>query len=46
MQTTVSLHQQKLHFNGKELKNSDRLSGVGVKDGDMMMMLSVATRFG
>ncbi|KAH7674293.1 DNA damage-inducible protein 1 [Dioscorea alata] len=44
VETTVSLHQQKLHFNGKELNNSDRLSGVGVKDGDMMMMLSVASR--
>ncbi|KAJ0965275.1 hypothetical protein J5N97_026413 [Dioscorea zingiberensis] len=44
VETSVSLQQQQLQFNGKEMRNSDRLSGVGVKDGDMMMMLSLEIR--
>ena len=45
-QTSVSLHQQQLQFNGKEMKNSDRLSSIGVGDGDMVMMVPVASGSG
>ncbi|XP_074571582.1 protein DNA-DAMAGE INDUCIBLE 1 [Curcuma longa] len=42
VETNVSLHQQRLHFNGKEIGNSQRLSALGVGDGDMIMMVSSA----
>ncbi|KAJ8460430.1 hypothetical protein OPV22_033356 [Ensete ventricosum] len=44
VETNVSLHQQQLHFNGKEMRNSDRLSAIGVGDGDMVMMVPQAAR--
>lgn len=46
VETSVSLHQQQLQFNGKEMKNSDRLSSIGVGDGDMLMMVPVASSTG
>lgn len=39
VETSVALHHQHLHFNGKEIRNSDRLGSVGVKEGDLIMML-------
>lgn len=42
VETKVSLHQQKLQFNGNEMKNSDRLGSIGVGNGDMIMMLPAA----
>ncbi|WOK92594.1 UBA domain-containing protein mud1 [Canna indica] len=44
VETNVSLHQQQLHFNGKEMSNPERLSALGVADGDMVMMVSQASR--
>ncbi|PKA52798.1 Ubiquitin-60S ribosomal protein L40 [Apostasia shenzhenica] len=41
VETSVPLHQQQLHFNGKEMRNSDRLSSIGIRDGDLIMMLSL-----
>lgn len=43
VETSVSLHQQQLNFNGKEMKNSDRLSSLGVGDGDMVMMVPLSS---
>ncbi|KAL0915449.1 hypothetical protein M5K25_015867 [Dendrobium thyrsiflorum] len=39
VETSVALRQQQLYFNGKEIRNSDRLSSVGVREGDLIMML-------
>ncbi|KAI0502409.1 hypothetical protein KFK09_017358 [Dendrobium nobile] len=39
VETSVTLHQQQLYFNGKEIRNSDRLGSVGVREGDLIMML-------
>jgi len=39
VETRVPLRQQHLHFNGKEMQNSDKLSSIGVHDGDLVMML-------
>ncbi|KAJ3679064.1 hypothetical protein LUZ60_017075 [Juncus effusus] len=38
----VTIQQQQLHFNGKEMKNSDLLSSLGVRDGDLITMLSIS----
>ncbi|CAN6450432.1 unnamed protein product [Victoria cruziana] len=42
MQTNVSIQNQQLLFNGKEMKNTEHLSAAGVKEGDLMMMVSNA----
>eukprot|EP00262_Sarcandra_glabra_P007414 TRINITY_DN20214_c0_g1_i1.p1 TRINITY_DN20214_c0_g1~~TRINITY_DN20214_c0_g1_i1.p1 ORF type:complete len:411 (-),score=94.29 TRINITY_DN20214_c0_g1_i1:201-1433(-) len=39
VETRVSLGQQQLLFNGKEMKNAERLSSAGVRDGDLVMMM-------
>uniref|UniRef100_A0A803QB83 DNA damage-inducible protein 1 n=1 Tax=Cannabis sativa TaxID=3483 RepID=A0A803QB83_CANSA len=39
VETHVPLQQQQLLYNGKEVRNSDKLSGVGVKDDDLLMMV-------
>ncbi|RLM78565.1 DNA damage-inducible protein 1 [Panicum miliaceum] len=39
VETRVPLQQQQLHFNGKEMQNSEKLSTIGVQDGDLVMML-------
>jgi DNA damage-inducible protein 1 len=39
VETRVPLRQQQLHFNGKEMQNSEKLSTIGVQDGDLVMML-------
>jgi len=38
----VPLQQQQLLFNGKEMRNSEKLSALGVKDDDLLMMVSGA----
>ena len=38
----MPLQQQQLLYNGKEIKNSEKLSAVGVKDDDLVMMVSNA----
>uniref|UniRef100_A0A0E0JWX9 DNA damage-inducible protein 1 n=1 Tax=Oryza punctata TaxID=4537 RepID=A0A0E0JWX9_ORYPU len=43
VETSVPLRQQQLHFNGREIQNSDKLSTVGVQDGDLVMMVKVTS---
>ncbi|XP_006647034.1 protein DNA-DAMAGE INDUCIBLE 1 [Oryza brachyantha] len=43
VETSVPLRQQQLHFNGSEIQNSDKLSTVGVQDGDLVMMVKVTS---
>ncbi|XVE50929.1 hypothetical protein DITRI_Ditri01bG0202600 [Diplodiscus trichospermus] len=40
--TTVPLQQQQLLYNGREMKNFEKLSALGVKDDDLVMMVSGA----
>ncbi|CAM8900768.1 unnamed protein product [Rhodiola kirilowii] len=42
VETRIPLQQQQLLYNGKEMRNSERLSGLGVKDDDLIMMVSGA----
>ncbi|GJX98654.1 protein DNA-damage inducible 1 [Tanacetum coccineum] len=39
-QSQVPLQQQQLLYNGKEMRNAETLSGLGVTDGDLVMMVS------
>lgn len=43
VETQVSLQQQQLLYHGREIKNSDRLSSIGVVEGDLVMMVSLST---
>ncbi|KAJ0046412.1 hypothetical protein Pint_03677 [Pistacia integerrima] len=43
VETRVSLRQQQLLYNGKEMGNAEKLSALGVKDQDLVMMVSNAT---
>uniref|UniRef100_A0A7C9A283 DNA damage-inducible protein 1 n=1 Tax=Opuntia streptacantha TaxID=393608 RepID=A0A7C9A283_OPUST len=38
----VPLEQQQLLYNGKEMRNHEKLSALGVRDGDLVMMVSDA----
>lgn len=40
VETSVPLQQQQLLYNGKEMRNSEKLSALGVKDEDLVMMVS------
>lgn len=40
VETSVPLQQQQLLFNGKEMRNTEKLSAIGVSDGDLVMMVS------
>ncbi|XP_058112943.1 protein DNA-DAMAGE INDUCIBLE 1 isoform X2 [Magnolia sinica] len=42
VETRVSLQQQQLLFNGKEIRNTERLSSLGVGEGDLLMMSTVS----
>ncbi|KAK8591681.1 hypothetical protein V6N13_031717 [Hibiscus sabdariffa] len=42
VETMVPLQQQQLLFNGREMNNSEKLSALGVKDDDLVMMVSGA----
>ncbi|WCJ32549.1 Protein DNA-DAMAGE INDUCIBLE 1 [Euphorbia peplus] len=42
VETQVPLQQQQLLYNGKETRNGEKLSALGVKDEDLMMMVSGA----
>jgi len=44
VETRVPLQQQLLHFNGKEIQNVEKLSAIGVRDGDLVMMLPTSER--
>ncbi|GJM90525.1 hypothetical protein PR202_ga06812 [Eleusine coracana subsp. coracana] len=39
VETNVPLQQQQLHFNGKEMQNAEKLSAIGVRDGDLVTMV-------
>ncbi|XP_044473682.1 protein DNA-DAMAGE INDUCIBLE 1-like isoform X1 [Mangifera indica] len=43
VETRVSLRQQQLLYNGMEMGNAQKLSALGVKDEDLVMMVSNAT---
>ena len=38
-QANVPIQQQQLLYNGNEMSNSDKLSALGVKDDDLLMMM-------
>nr|GMC49778.1 DNA damage-inducible protein 1-like [Ipomoea batatas] len=40
VETKVPLQQQQLLYNGKEIRNAEKLSGLGVSDGDLVMMVA------
>ncbi|GJZ90216.1 DNA damage-inducible protein 1, partial [Tanacetum coccineum] len=40
IESRVPLQQQQLLYNGKEMRNNETLSGLGVADGDLVMMVS------
>ncbi|PWA98953.1 ubiquitin family protein [Artemisia annua] len=40
IESRVPLQQQQLLYNGKEMRNNEKLSGLGVADGDLVMMVS------
>ncbi|XP_076914586.1 protein DNA-DAMAGE INDUCIBLE 1-like [Bidens hawaiensis] len=42
IESQVPLQQQQLLYNGKEMRNAETLSGLGVADGDLVMMVSNA----
>ncbi|CAA2972179.1 DNA damage-inducible 1 [Olea europaea subsp. europaea] len=46
VETQVPLQQQQLLYNGREMKNSEKLGGLGVTDGDLVMMVSNASSSG
>ncbi|XAR67321.1 hypothetical protein NMG60_11002028 [Bertholletia excelsa] len=40
VETQVPLQQQQLLYNGREMRNAEKLSVLGVHDGDLVMMVS------
>ncbi|GAB4845860.1 DNA damage-inducible protein 1, variant 2 [Ancistrocladus abbreviatus] len=42
VESGVGLDQQQLLYHGQEIRNHEKLSGLGVKDGDLLMMVSGA----
>ncbi|CAI0448577.1 unnamed protein product [Linum tenue] len=42
VETQVPLQQQQLLYNGREIRNDEKLSALGVKDDDLIMMVSKA----
>ncbi|KAL9345604.1 hypothetical protein Peur_060457 [Populus x canadensis] len=42
VETQVPLQQQQLLYNGREMRNNEKLSALGVKDEDLVMMVSNA----
>ncbi|KAF5461245.1 hypothetical protein F2P56_021057 [Juglans regia] len=42
VEISVPLKQQQLLYNGKEMRNFEKLSALGVKDDDLVMMVSTA----
>uniref|UniRef100_A0A2P2KI35 DNA damage-inducible protein 1 n=1 Tax=Rhizophora mucronata TaxID=61149 RepID=A0A2P2KI35_RHIMU len=42
VETQVPLQQQQLLYNGKEISNNEKLSALGIKDEDLLMMVSNA----
>lgn len=46
VETRVPIQQQQLLFNGREMRNAEKLSSNGVKDEDLLMMVSAAASSG
>ncbi|KAL2473143.1 ubiquitin family protein [Forsythia ovata] len=46
VETQVPLQQQQLLYNGKEMRNAEKLGALGVSDGDLVMMVSNASSTG
>uniref|UniRef100_A0A0D6R3V1 DNA damage-inducible protein 1 n=1 Tax=Araucaria cunninghamii TaxID=56994 RepID=A0A0D6R3V1_ARACU len=44
VETQIPLHQQQLLYHGRETRNTECLSALGVVDGDLLMMVSNNTR--
>nr|GMC74448.1 DNA damage-inducible protein 1 [Ipomoea batatas] len=44
VETQVPLQQQQLLYNGREMRNAEKLSALGVADGDLVMMVSNASQ--
>ncbi|KAJ4898109.1 ubiquitin family protein [Raphanus sativus] len=42
VEANVPIQQQQLLYNGNEMRNSDKLSALGVKDDDLLMMMMVS----
>ncbi|KAL3508320.1 hypothetical protein ACH5RR_027721 [Cinchona calisaya] len=42
VETSVPLQQQQLLYNGREMRNAEKLRSLGVGDGDLVMMVSNA----
>ncbi|KAL4382858.1 hypothetical protein GQ457_15G016880 [Hibiscus cannabinus] len=42
VETNVPLQQQQLLYHGREMQNSEKLRTLGVKDDDLIMMVSSA----
>ncbi|KAF2298093.1 hypothetical protein GH714_013746 [Hevea brasiliensis] len=42
VETQVPLQQQQLLYNGREMRNNEKLSALGVKDEDLVMMVSTS----
>lgn len=43
VESRLPLQQQQLLYNGKEMRNHEKLSSLGVRDGDLIMMVSNAS---
>ncbi|KFK38662.1 hypothetical protein AALP_AA3G143800 [Arabis alpina] len=43
VESNVPIQQQQLLYNGNEMRNSDKLGALGVKDDDLLMMVSNAS---
>lgn len=43
VETQISLQQQQLLYNGREMRNAEKLGALGVGDGDLVMMVSKAS---
>ncbi|CAK9148902.1 unnamed protein product [Ilex paraguariensis] len=46
VETQVELQKQQLLYNGKEMRNTERLSALGVNEGDLVMMVSLSSSSG
>ncbi|XP_073281140.1 protein DNA-DAMAGE INDUCIBLE 1-like isoform X2 [Primulina huaijiensis] len=45
VETKIPLQQQQLLYNGREMRNAEKLGALGVGDGDLVMMVSKASSF-
>ncbi|KAL7195097.1 hypothetical protein ACSBR1_035331 [Camellia fascicularis] len=43
VESQVLIQQQQLLYNGKEMRNAEKLTGLGVNDGDLVIIVSHAS---